>query len=112
SNLWDGDKFPLANSFISEAAGESFIEKGFYLSEEMDLRDYDFSNNYFIKSTISADEFYHKYRDEFDNLRKNAYAYPDRAGSTEETLTYSILGFIFIGTVFSDSIERVKSINI
>ena len=101
SNLWDIDKYPVANSFISEEGGKSFIEGGFYLTEEMDLSEYKFPNNYFIKSNISSEEFYNKYNSEFTNLRRNNFAYPETAGSTETTLTYGILVFIFIATIFS-----------
>lgn len=101
SNLWDIDKFPVANSFVTEEAGRLFLEGGFYLSEEMDLSQYKFPNNYFIKSNISAGEFYDKYSGDLSNLRRNSFAYPETAGSTETTLTYGILGFIFIATIFS-----------
>ena len=101
SNLWDIDKFPVANSFITEEAGRSFLEGGFYLSEEMDLSEHKFPNNYFIKSSISAGEFYERYNGDLSNFRRNSFAYPETAGSTETTLTYGILGFIFIATIFS-----------
>lgn len=101
SNLWDIDKQPVANSFISEDAGRLFIEEAFYLSEDPDLSDYNFNNNYFIDSNIKSKEFFSLYSGDFPKLRRNAYAYPETAGSTESTLTYGILAFIFIATIFS-----------
>lgn len=101
SNLWDIDKYPVANSFITEEAGTSFLEGGFYLTEEMDLSEYKFPNNLFIKSNISSEEFYEKYKDELVDLRRNSFAYPETVASTETTLTYGILVFIFIATIFS-----------
>lgn len=101
SNLWDVDKYPVANSFVTEEAGKIFIEGGFYLTEEMDVSEYKFPNNYFIKSNISSEEFYKKYNNELSNFRRNSFAYPETAGSTETTLTYGILVFIFIATIFS-----------
>ena len=101
SNVWDLENYPVANSFITEDAGKSFLEGGFYLTEELDVSEYKAPINHFIKSNLTADEFYNKYQGDFVNLRKNSFAYPETAGSTEATLTYGILAFIFIATIFS-----------
>lgn len=101
SNVWDLESYPVANSFITEEAGKSFLEGGFYLTEELDVSEYKAPINYFIKSNLTADEFYNKHSNNFQNLRKNSFAYPETEGSTETTLTYGILAFIFIATIFS-----------
>ena len=101
SNVWDLENYPVTNSFITEDAGKSFLEGGFYLTEELDVSEYKAPINHFIKSNLTADEFYNKYQGDFVNLRKNSFAYPETAGSTEATLTYGILAFIFIATIFS-----------
>lgn len=101
SNVWDLENYPVANSFVTEEAGRSFLENGFFKTEELDVSDYKVGSNYFIKSNLTADEFYNKYKDDYENLRKNSFAYPETEGSTEATLTYGILAFIFIATIFS-----------
>lgn len=101
SNVWDLENYPVANSFVTEEAGKYFIEEGFLKTEELDVSEYNVPLNYFIKSNLTADEFYNKYGNDFENLRKNSFAYPETAGSTETTLTYGILAFIFIATIFS-----------
>lgn len=101
SNVWDLENYPVANSFVTEDAGRLFIENGFLKTEELDVSDYKVASNYFIKSNLTADEFYNKYKNDYENLRKNNLAYPETSGSTETTLTYGILAFIFIATIFS-----------
>ncbi len=101
SNVWDIDNYPVANSFITEEAGNTFLEQGFYRTEEIDVSEYTIPINYFIKSKLTAEEFYKNNEDSFKNLRKNSFAYPETEGSTEATLTYGILAFIFIATIFS-----------
>lgn len=101
SNVWDLENYPVANSFVSEDAGKSFLEEGFFKTEEVNVSEYKAPINYFIHSNLSSDEFYKKYSNDFENLRKNSFAYPETAGSTESTLTYGILAFIFIATIFS-----------
>ncbi len=101
SNVWDLENYPVANSFVLEDAGLLFLEEGFLKTEELDVSDYSIPINYYIKSNLAADEFYNKYKPDFINLRKNSFAYPETAGSTESTLTYGILAFIFIATIFS-----------
>ncbi len=101
SNVWDLEKYPVANSFITENAGKSFLEDGFLKTKELDVTNHKVPINYFVKSDLTVDEFYNKYEDKFKNLRKNSFAYPETVGSTETTLTYGILAFIFIATIFS-----------
>ena len=101
SNLWDVGDEPLPNAFVTEEAGKSFIENGFLLTEEIDVSDFKTYDNVFIDSSISSQDFYNKYGEEFENLRRNTYAYPETSGSTESTLTYGILAAIFIATVFA-----------
>jgi len=101
SNLWDVDKYPVVNSFVTENAGKSFLEGGFYMTKELDVSHYNAPVNYFILSKSTPEGFYHNNKNELANLRKNNFAYPDTGASTESTLTYCILGFIFIATMFS-----------
>lgn len=101
SNVWDLENYPVTNSFVTENAGKLFLDDGFLKTEELDVSDYKAPINYFIKSNLTAGEFYNKYTNDFENLRKNSFAYPETSGSTEATLTYGILAFIFIATIFS-----------
>lgn len=101
SNVWDLENYSVANSFVTEDGGKLFLEDGFLKTEEIDVSDYKAPVNYFLKSNLTSDEFYKKYSDDFENLRKNSFAYPETEGSTEATLTYGILAFIFIATIFS-----------
>ena len=99
SNLWDLGDEPIASAFVTEEAGKKFIETGFLLTEEVDVSDFETLDNVFIGSSISSLDFFSKYEGEFENLRRNTYAYPETGGSTESTLTYGILAAIFIATV-------------
>lgn len=101
SNLWDTGDEPLANAFVTEEAGRNFLEKGFLLTEEIDVSEYEAPVNIFIGSNISSADFTNQYEEEFEGLRRNTYAYPDIGGSTESTLTYGILAAIFIATIFA-----------
>ena len=101
SNVWDLENYPVANSFVTEEAGKLFLDEGFFKTEELDVSGYKAPINYFVKSNLTADDFYNKYENDYDNLRKNSFAYPETEGSTEATLTYGILAFIFIATIFS-----------
>lgn len=101
SNVWDLENYPVANSFVTEDAGKLFLDEGFFRTEELDVSEYKAPINYFIKLNLKSDEFYNKYKDDYENLRKNSFAYPETEGSTEATLTYGILAFIFIATIFS-----------
>lgn len=101
SNLWDVGEESVANAFVTEEAGRIFIEKGFLLTNEIDVSDFETSYNAFIGSNISSKEFFNKYSEELEGLRRNTYAYPETSGSTESTLTYGILAAIFIATVFA-----------
>lgn len=101
SNVWDLENHPVANSFVTEDAGKLFLDEGFFRTEELDVSEYKAPINYFIKLNLKSDEFYNKYKDDYENLRKNSFAYPETEGSTEATLTYGILAFIFIATIFS-----------
>ncbi|HEY8363803.1 MAG TPA: ABC transporter permease [Tissierellaceae bacterium] len=101
SNLWDVGDSPVANAFVTEGAAKKFIEEGFLLTKNADVSDFRTAYDIFIGSSISSKEFYNKYKDEFEGLRRNTYAYPETSGSTESTLTYGILAAIFIATVFA-----------
>lgn len=101
SDLWDVDGEPLANAFVTEEAGRAFIDKGFLLTEQIDLSDYEAPENIFIGSNIPGKDFLNKYEDEFKNLKRNASAYPDTGTSSESTLTYGILAAIFLATIFA-----------
>src|SRR5699024_5817222 len=84
---------------------EAFLDNGFYRSQYeylvMDIKDYEPPLNLFLYSNLSTDELMDKYSPEFKDLKRNTYAYPQKAGSTEGTLTYSIIAFVFIATVFA-----------
>ncbi len=101
SNQWDVGDEPVANAFVTEEAGKAFIEKGFLLTEEIDVSDYEAPENIFIGSSISSKDFFGMYEEEFDGLKRNTYAYPDMTGNTESTLTYGILAAIFLATIFA-----------
>ena len=105
SDLWDVGDLPIGNSFITQEAGEAFLDNGFYRSQYeylvMDIKDYEPPLNLFLYSNLSTDELMDKYSPEFKDLKRNTYAYPQKAGSTEGTLTYSIIAFVFIATVFA-----------
>ncbi len=105
SNLWDTKEFPVANSLISEEAGKSFLENGFYKTQYndlvIDIEDYSPPLNLFIDSNMDVSSFIEEYKAKYSELERNSYAYPDLAGSTEDTLTYSIVAFVFVATVFA-----------
>ena len=90
SNLWDLGDEPIAKCLLLLKKQEKFIETGFLLTEEVDVSDFETLDNVFIGSSISSLDFFSKYEGEFENLRRNTYAYPETGGSTESTLTYGI----------------------
>lgn len=100
SNLWDKKHHSLANAFITENAGEYFIEKGFLLSEEADTSKYNTPYHLFIDSVDSPENFLNKYNDDFKQLMINSYLYSYEEDNTENTLTYGILISLFIATIF------------
>lgn len=105
SNLWDTKEAIVANSFISEEAGKLFLEEGFYKTKYkglvIDIEDYNPSLNIFIESNMETSRFIEEYRSVLPDLVRNSLAYPDLTGSTEGTLTYGIIAFVFVATVFA-----------
>ncbi len=101
SDRWDIENYPVANAFITEKAAENFIEGGIYKTEKAAVELYKPSKNFFIVGEHSSQEFYNENKDSFENLKRNTYSYPSSGGSTDNVLTYGILAFIFIGTIFS-----------
>lgn len=101
SNQWDVGENPIANSFITEEGGRALLDNGFLLTEEADLSEFVVPVNYFIGTNTSPETFYSNYKDKFGELRRNTYAYPETIASTETTLTYTILAFIFMATIFA-----------
>jgi len=101
SNMWGSGQYSLPNAFITEEAGEYFIDKGYYLSKKVDGTKYKTLRHLFIDTKLSPEEFYNKYKGDFENLKINTNLYSDIGDSTESTLTYGILLSIFLATVFS-----------
>lgn len=100
SDIWDlGDNI-VANSYITENAGRSFMENGFYKNSHEDVSDFKTAYNYFVKTNLNKEEFIEENQDGLE-FRQNKLAYPDVEGSTESTLTYGILAFIFIATIMA-----------
>ncbi len=101
SDRWDIDNFGVANAFITEDAATSFIEGGIYKTENAQVELYKPSNNFFMVSENSSQQFYNENKDKFKNLKRNTYAFPGSSASTDNVLTYGILALIFLGTIFS-----------
>ncbi len=105
SNLWDVGDSPVANSFISEETGRALLEGGFFKTEyenlAIDISNYKAPLNIFINTNMDTDKLMETYSETYPNLKRNTYAYPQVQGSTEGTLTYSIVAFVFVATVFA-----------
>ncbi len=100
SNLWDNGHYSVANAFITENTGRQLIEKGFFLTKELDASTYETSYHLFIDTKSSPKNFYNKYNGDFEKLRINSYLHSDEEGSTENILVYGILLLVFIATIF------------
>lgn len=105
SDLWDKGDYYLANSFVTEEAGEAFLENAFYKSEYQDLvidiEEYEAPLNLFVESNLETGDFLQAYSGKYPDLRRNFYAYPELSTTTEATLTYGVITFVFIATVLA-----------
>ena len=105
SKLWDTKDAVVANAFVSEETGKLFLEEGFYKTQYdglvIDIDDYSPPLNIFIESNMDVTSFIKEYKDKYPDLERNSLAFPELAGSTEGTLTYSIVAFVFVATVFA-----------
>ena len=101
SNLWDKSYYQVANAFITENTAEYLMEKGYFLSKEVNTSRYKTPYNFFIGTKSEAKDFYDKYNTDLSGLRVNTYLYSDEEQSTENTLVYGILLSAFIATIFT-----------
>ncbi len=105
SNLWDVEDLPVANSFVTEEAGKAFLENGFFKTENKDLiidiNEYKTPINLFIESNMTTEDIIEDYGSKYQGLKRNSYSYPSLEGSAEGTLTYVIIAFVFVATVFA-----------
>ncbi|MDR7857740.1 ABC transporter permease [Tissierella sp.] len=100
SNLWDSGQYSVANAFITEHTGRQLIEKGYFLTKELDTSNYETAYHLFINTKLSPEKFYNTYSDDFEKLRVNSYLHSDIEGSTENILVYGILLSVFVATIF------------
>ena len=110
SGNWDCGNFILPSSFITESAADTFLS---YLNNTTltdNLRDYNYTSNIFINKDYNG-KVYDKYKNIFLNseqltslstsdipFRRNTFSYPVLAGSAENSLTFMIIGIIFIAS--------------
>lgn len=111
SDIWNVGDSSVANSFITEAGGEKFLENGLLLTKKADISNYEIPINLFIESHNPPMKFYNSNKTKFDGLTRNTLSYPDEAGSKETTFTYGILAAIFIvtiGVIFQIYLTQIK----
>ena len=101
SIYWDKGYHLISNAFITEGTGEDLIEKGYYLTKEIDASAYKTPKHLFIDTKLEVKDFYDKYSEEFEKLKINSFLHSQTEYETENTLTFGILLSVFIATMLT-----------
>lgn len=116
SDKWDIDHNTIANSYVTESAGEGFMEGALFLTSLADVSEAGQDYDVFVKtdSAFAYSENKHSMVEHSNNTDlnsanpdfvnagyHNSYAFPTADKDSEETITYGVLAVIFLATVFS-----------
>lgn len=110
SGNWDCGNFARPSSFITESAADTFLSYLNTTSLTDNLRDYTYKSNIFINKDHNG-KVYDEYKEQFLTdeqiaslstsdipFRRNTFSYPVLAKNAENSLTFMIIGIIFIAS--------------